>query len=259
MPPTQPDEGRKTWMWVLIGALILLILGGGAYLLAQSLLGDEPASVTVPNVVGLPFEEASAKLTALGLEVADPPDEEVSNDPDVEPGTVLKQDPLADALVDEGATVTLTIAKAPRTFPVPDLTTMTVEEAQLTLDEANLTLGEQTPEASDLPEGQIIRQEPAADEEVKKDTPVDVWVSTGPEVTTVSVPDVTCLSFGQAKAQLVSRGLQINEDGTAPPNPLCSNPNKIAAQDPPAGSQVETGSTVNVYTGETSPPTPEPT
>jgi beta-lactam-binding protein with PASTA domain len=74
----------------------------------------------------------------------------------------------------------------------------------------------------------------------------------------VTVPDVTCLSFGQAKAQLVSAGLQINEDGTAPPNPLCSNPNKIAAQDPPAGTQVQTGSTVNVYTGETSPPTPEP-
>jgi eukaryotic-like serine/threonine-protein kinase len=257
MPPTQPDEGRKTWMWVLIGALILLILGGGAYLLAQSLLGDEPASVTVPNVVGLPFEQASARLTALNLEVAEPV-EEVPVDPDVEPGTVLEQAPLADALVEEGATVTLTIAKAPRTFPVPDLTGMTLEEAQITLEDANLTLGDQATEASDVPEGEIIRQEPAADEEVPKDTPVNVVVSSGPEITTVSVPDVTCLSFGQAKAQLVSKGLQINEDGTRPPNPLCSNPNKIAAQDPPAGSQVQTGSTVNVYTGETSPPTPEP-
>jgi eukaryotic-like serine/threonine-protein kinase len=257
MPPTQPDEGRKTWMWVLIGALILLILGGGAYLLAQSLLGDEPASVTVPNVVGLPFEQASARLTALNLEVAEPV-EEVPVDPDVEPGTVLEQAPLADALVEEGATVTLTIAKAPRTFPVPDLTGMTLEEAQITLEDANLTLGDQATEASDVPEGEIIRQEPAADKEVPKDTPVDVVVSSGPEITTVSVPDVTCLSFGQAKAQLVLKGLQINEDGTAPPNPLCSNPNKIAAQDPPAGTQVQTGSTVNVYTGETSPPTPEP-
>jgi eukaryotic-like serine/threonine-protein kinase len=257
MPPTQPDEGRKTWMWVLIGALILLILGGGAYLLAQSLLGDEPASVTVPNVVGLPFEQASARLTALNLEVAEPV-EEVPVDPDVEPGTVLEQAPLADALVEEGATVTLTIAKAPRTFPVPDLTGMTLEEAQITLEDANLTLGDQATEASDVPEGEIIRQEPAADKEVPKDTPVDVVVSSGPEITTVSVPDVSCLSFGQAKAQLVSAGLQINEDGTAPPNPLCSNPNKIAAQDPPAGTQVQTGSTVNVYTGETSPPTPEP-
>jgi eukaryotic-like serine/threonine-protein kinase len=257
MPPTEPDEGRKTWMWVLIGALILLILGGGAYLLAQSLLGDEPASVTVPNVVGLPFEQASARLTALNLEVAEPV-EEVPVDPDVEPGTVLEQAPLADALVEEGATVTLTIAKAPRTFPVPDLTGMTLEEAQITLEDANLTLGDQATEASDVPEGEIIRQEPAADKEVPKDTPVDVVVSSGPEITTVSVPDVTCLSFGQAKAQLVLKGLQINEDGTAPPNPLCSNPNKIAAQDPPAGTQVQTGSTVNVYTGETSPPTPEP-
>jgi beta-lactam-binding protein with PASTA domain/predicted Ser/Thr protein kinase len=258
LPPTEP-EGRKTWMWVLIAALILLILGGAAYLLANSLLGDEPATVTVPNVVGLPIEEASAKLTALGLEVAEPPDEEVSNDPDVKPGDVISQDPLANARVDEGATVTLTIAKAPRTFTVPDLTDKTVEEANVLLEQANLELGDQAPQASDtIDEGHIISQDPLADDEVQRGTPVNVVVSTGPEVTTVTVPDVTCLSFGQAKAQLVSAGLQINQAGTAPANPLCSNPNKIAAQDPPSGREVQTGSTVNVFTGE-SPPSPEPT
>ena len=40
LPPTEPDDDRRVWLWILIGALILLILGGGAYLLAHSLLGD---------------------------------------------------------------------------------------------------------------------------------------------------------------------------------------------------------------------------
>jgi beta-lactam-binding protein with PASTA domain len=257
MPPTEPDEGRKVWMWILIGALILLILGGAAYLLAHSLLGGKTAKVTVPNVVDLPFEEASARLTDLHLVVAEPVPQ-VPVDPGVKPGTVLGQNPLPGAQVEEGATVTLTIAKAPRTFPVPDLTEKTVEEAQVILTDANLTLGEQTPEASDVPEGRIIRQDPVADKEVPKDTPVNVVVSSGPAVTTVVVRDVTCLSFGQAKSILASQGLEINPAGTAPANPLCSNPNKIAAQDPPAGREVETGSTVNVYTGESSP-SPEPT
>ena len=53
--------------------------------------------------------------------------------------------------------------------------------------------------------------------------------------------------------------MQINDDGTAPINPLCSNPNKIAAQDPPAGEEVPSGSVVNIYFGDTSSPSEEPT
>jgi beta-lactam-binding protein with PASTA domain/predicted Ser/Thr protein kinase len=258
MPPTEPDEGRKVWIWILIGALILLIQGGAEYLLAHSLLGGETAKVTVPNVVGLPFEEASAKLTALRLDVAEPV-EEVSNDPDVKPGEVIRQNPLADAQVEEGDTVTLTIAKAPKTFAVPDLTDKTVDEAKVLLEEANLTLGSQTPQASvDFDEGHIISQAPPPADEVERGTPVDVVVSTGPEVTTVKVPDVTCLSFGQAKSILASQGLGINPAGTAPANPLCSNPNKIASQTPNADTEVNSGTVVNVYTGEASP-SPEPT
>jgi eukaryotic-like serine/threonine-protein kinase len=260
LPPTEPDEGRKVWMWVLIGALILLILGGGAYLLAQSLLGDEPAAkVTVPSVIGDPFEDASAKLTDLGLVVAEPV-EQVVNDPNVEPGTVLEQKPVANTDVEKGSTVTLTIAKAPRTFTVPNLTDATVDEATALLEAQSLKLGNQTEQASDTVDvGHIISQSPPADDEVPKDTPVDVVVSTGPAVTTVSVPDVTCLSFGQAKAQLVSAGLQINDAGTAPPNPLCSSSNKIASQNPAAETEVDSGTVVNVYFGDNSSPSPEPT
>jgi beta-lactam-binding protein with PASTA domain/tRNA A-37 threonylcarbamoyl transferase component Bud32 len=262
LPPTDPDEdGRRLWLGILIGALVLLILGGGAYLLAQNLLGDEPAAkIPVPNVVGRSFEEASTILTGKGLKVADPPDERVVNDPAVEPGTVLEQDPAATTQVAKGATVTLTIAKAPRSFTVPDLTDKTVDEATAILADANLTLGTTSERSSaSIDAGHIISQDPPANDEVAKDTAVDVVVSSGPEITDVSVPDVTCLSFGQAKSQLTAAGLQINDDGTAPTNPLCSNPNKVAAQDPAAGETVPSGTVVNVYFGETSSPSAEPT
>ncbi|MBA3690481.1 MAG: Stk1 family PASTA domain-containing Ser/Thr kinase [Actinobacteria bacterium] len=260
LPPTEPEEGRRTGMWILIAALILLILGGAAYLLAHSLLGNDPvAKVTVPDVVGMSLEEATATLTAEGLKVGEPLTE-VSSDPADKPGTVLGQDPLPDQQVGEGTEVILTISKAPRTFTVPDLTDATVEEAAALLEAENLVLGSQTPQASDgIEVGHIISQSPLPDDEVPKDTPVDVVVSTGPEITTVAVPDVTCLSYGQAKARLTSVGLEISLQGTAPPNPLCSNPNKVAAQDPAAGTEVDSGSTVNVYTGDTSSPSPEPT
>jgi serine/threonine-protein kinase len=259
LPPAEPDEGnRRVWLGVLIGALVLLILGGGAYLLAQSLLGDDPAPlVTVPDVVGEQFEDANRELTALGLDVVDPVERVDAN---AQPGEVLEQSLAPNERVDEGTEIELTIAKAPRTFPVPDLTGATVDEAAALLAEQGLQLGNRSEQSSDeFDEGQIITQDPLPNEEVERGTPVDVVVSTGPEITDVTVPDITCLSFGQAKAQLTAAGLQIANDGTQPVNPLCDNPNKIAAQDPPAGETVPSGTVVNVYFGETSSPSPEPT
>jgi serine/threonine-protein kinase len=258
LPPPEPDQGgRKAWLWVLIGALILLILGGGAYLLAQSLLGEDAAPpVIVPDVVGDQFEDANEELTALGLDVAEP---EERVDANAEPGEVLAQSLRPNVEVEEGTEIVLTIARAPRTFPVPDLTGATVAEAEAILAEQGLQLGSQSLQSSDQEEGLIISQDPLPNDEVERGTPVNVVVSSGPEITTVSVPDVTCLSFGQAKAQLTAAGLQINDDGTAPINPLCSNPNKIAAQDPPSGEVVDAGTVVNVYFGETASPTAEPT
>jgi serine/threonine-protein kinase len=258
LPPTEPDEGRRVWLGILIGALILLILGGGAYLLAHSLLGGPAAKVTVPNVVGMSIEDATAALTAKGLTVADPPITKL--DDTVDPGTVLAQAPLPDVQVEEGAAVTLTIARAAKTVTVPDLTGKTIDEATTLLEAQGLVLGNQSEAPSDaIAADHIISQTPTPNEQVPKDTPVDVIVSTGPEVTTVSVPDVTCLSYGQAKSQLSAAGLGINLAGTMPMNPLCSNPNKIAAQDPNAGDQVDSGTVVDVYTGEESSPSPEPT
>jgi serine/threonine-protein kinase len=258
MPPTEPDDGRRVWLGILIGALILLILGGGAYLLAHSLLSGPAAKVTVPNVVGMSLEEATVALTEKGLKVADPPTTKV--DDTVAPGTVIAQAPLPDAQVDEGATIALTIARSPKTFTVPDLTGKTIDEANTLLTAQSLVLGNRSEAPSDaIAAGHIISQTPLANDEVPKDTPVDVVVSTGPEVTTVTVPDVTCLSYGQAKSQLLAAGLQINNAGTAPANPLCSNSNKIASQDPLPNTDVPSGTVVDVFTGESSSPSPEPT
>ena len=175
-------------------------------------------------------------------------------------GTVLEQDPAASTSVPEGTAVTLTIGKAPKTISVPDVTGMTVSEAQAILLDNNLVLGDQTTEPSDtVEEGDIISQAPIALSDAKKGDAVDVVVSSGQEVTPVVVQDVTCLSFGQAKKVLVDQGLNIVSGGTAPANPNCSNPNKIAAQDPGAGKTVNSGDTVTVFTGEPSSPSPEPT
>ena len=111
-----------------------------------------------------------------------------------------------------------------------------------------------TDEVSDtVAGGQIISQDPPAGEEVPDGSEVQVVVSAPPA--TVTVNDVTCLSFGAAKANLQGQGLVAALGGTAPPLPQCPNPNRVALQDPAAGSTVEVGSTVTLFTGEATSPT----
>jgi serine/threonine protein kinase len=259
LPPQEPPpgSGRRVWLGVLIGILAVLVLAGAGYLLAKALNGDNGESTTsheVPILIGLPEDEAVAKLEALNLT----PKVKRRETDESKPGRVVDQSPIAGTLLDEGAEVTITVAVAPTTVSVPDVTLMTVDDARSTLEAEGLTLGSTTTAPSDtVLVDQIISQDPAANQEVPKDTAVDVVVSTGPG--TVPVPDVTCLPFGAAKARLNSVGLNGVDAGPTTTNPLCPNPNRVALQDPAAGTEVESGSDVQLFTGELTSPSGEPT
>ncbi len=108
-----------------------------------------------------------------------------------------------------------------------------------------------------MPVGSIISQTPPPGTEVQQGSNVQVVVSVPPA--TVAVNDVTCLSFGAAKAALQGQGLFATLGGTAPVLPQCPNPGRVALQDPAAGTVVDVGSTVILYTGEPSSPPTGPT
>jgi serine/threonine-protein kinase len=255
LPPEEPPGStRKVWLGVLIGALVVVVLGGGGYLLSQALSSEPPppATVTLDDMTGLLYDDAKAQLEAQDLVV------ERVDKPSAKPeDTVLQQDPVAGTSVDPGSTVTLTVAVPRPNAIVPDLTGMTLEEASAALEEVGLLLGNKAEGPSDeYDPGLVIGQSVAPGEQAPKGTLIDVTVSAGPE--SVTVPDVTCLTYGKAKAELKQLGLIAAPGGTAPMLPQCANKNFVAMQDPAAGSTVPPGSTVTLYTGEEPSPTPSP-
>ena len=74
--------------------------------------------VAVPQLVGLPRADAEAALKALGLGMNAT---EVENS-QVEPGKVTGQADAAEALVEQGKTIAVTVAKAPAPPPSPSPT-----------------------------------------------------------------------------------------------------------------------------------------
>jgi serine/threonine-protein kinase len=260
LPPPEEERGgsRKAWLGALIALLVMALLAGGAYLVVTMLTDDSGTEfVTMPNVVGKPLDEAQGILEDKGF--TDIQSEKRVRDPEVaEPGTVIEQTPPAANQVDPTKTVLLTVAKAPPKVAVPPLEGLTVEQARAALEEVGLELGEQTPGTSDtVPEDHIISSSPAAGDKVTKGSTVDVVVSTGPSL--VTVPDVTCSTYRNAKTRLEALGLQIQLGDPVLPLPQCPNPVNVAQQDTEPNSQVPKGTVIVVHQGMLKPsPTPSP-
>lgn len=125
--------------------------------------------------------------------------------------------------------------------PVPDVTGMTVEEAQSALEAAGFELGTQdTVYDDEVESGKIISQDPAANTRRESGTKINITVSQGPEQ--VTVPDLTNMTADQLQEELDKLGLQARA-GTAKYSadiPV----NRVIEQSPAAGERVAKGTTV---------------
>ncbi|HEY6568331.1 MAG TPA: Stk1 family PASTA domain-containing Ser/Thr kinase [Actinomycetota bacterium] len=252
LPPTEEPKGsgRKVWLGILIGVLVVAIFGGAGYLLVSSLTSDNGGNIVavVPDLIGLDQATAEAQLRDQDLT---PVVKNREVDPDeVDLGTVVDQDPKKNTELEKGSEVTIFIAVEPDTVAVPDLAGLTLGEASTALTAEGLTLGSRTPESSATVEvDRIIRSSPALGEEVAPDSVIDVFVSSGPEQ--VTVPDVStgCLSIGAARQAFKAVGLLMEVGDAQPSIPECPNTSRIVSQDTAAGSTIDSGSTIVVHQG----------
>ncbi len=261
LPPHEDEPGgsRKAWVGALLAILVMALLAAAAYLVVTMLTDEDGTGlVVVPDVVGKTRDEAERIITDSGLEVGDVT-KRVVDPEETEPGIVLEQTPPADRHVDPSTTaVDLVISRLPPKVTVPPLEDLTVEEARAVLEDVGLTLGD-TDHQNDqeVPEGHIISQSPGAGDQIPKGSAVDVVVSDGPSV--VIVPDVTCLTYGHAKARLEGLGLQVQLSDPVLPLAQCPNPVNVAQQDTEPGTAVDPGTVIVLHQGMLAPePSPSP-
>ena len=245
LPPAPPVQRNRTRTYAVILAILLVALVVLGLLLARSLgyLGGSP-SFTLTNVVGQPVAQATATLRSDGLNVTTT---KVTSSQT--PGTVLRQNPKANALVKKGDTVTLTVATAAQTTVPSGITSTSLSNAQQILQAAGLQW-KVTNVANSAPAGTVLSSNPVSGATIDQGGTVDLTVSSGPS--SVAVPSLVGQTQTQAANVLGQQGLNLGTVSSQASTQYAAG--VVIASSPPAGTQVQPGSSVDIVVSSGSPP-----
>ncbi|MDO5042138.1 MAG: Stk1 family PASTA domain-containing Ser/Thr kinase [Slackia sp.] len=231
------DDSKKKSNKKTIGIVVGLIAGIIAIAaIAMALIGG--GETKVPDVLGQTQESAVKAIEAAGYVVGDIT-EEYNND--TVAGRVCKQDPNGGTALEKGEKVNLVISKGVENGSVPDLKTMTAEQAEKALKDAGYTPQYAGNEASDADKDTVCKQSPEAGTQADKGTTVKYWISTGPE--DIEVPNVVGSDQASAKSTLEKAGFTVNvvtgdySDKYAEGQVMAQNPN---------GGKLAKGETVTI-------------
>jgi serine/threonine-protein kinase len=196
----------------------------------------------VPDVIGLPLQEAKVKIKEAGL---DPKEAEYKNDKRYAIGSVILQVPAPEAEVKYGRGIYLTISGGEELVEVPNLKGKSIREATFNLERRGLKLGNISYEPSEeLFANTIIRHTPTSNTKVKGGTYIDVIVSQGQTANARLIPDVSMKTLSEAEKVIIGAGFKVGKI-TYRIN-LDLLPNTVLEQYPRAGELVDLSQSVDL-------------
>jgi beta-lactam-binding protein with PASTA domain/tRNA A-37 threonylcarbamoyl transferase component Bud32 len=131
-----------------------------------------PRPVSVPNVIGQPYENAASALQGAGFSVA----KEVVES-DQPKGNVVDQSPGAGSEAALGSKITLRVSKGPTSTLVPDVTSLDSDTATATLEGSGFKVKVNETDVFDpSQDGVVLSQEPGPDTEAKPGSKVVITV-----------------------------------------------------------------------------------
>ncbi len=197
--------------------------------------------VTVPPVVGLDQSQGETLLASsrLLLKV----ESRVYNDTQ-RSGLIVSQDPPVGAEVKTRSKVSVILSLGKRKVPIPHLVSETLRAAHINLVRRGLALGlVASASSSTVEKDRIITQDPPANSREVLNPMVDVLISRGPGEQAYLVPDFIGMDFRKASEIVTGEGF-VRGSVNLQSYPDVSG-GLVIAQDPPAGSKVVAGATVN--------------
>ncbi|WP_168582866.1 Stk1 family PASTA domain-containing Ser/Thr kinase [Gephyromycinifex aptenodytis] len=233
---------RPKWPY-LVGLLALLgiILG---VLFSNGFFDSAPAVIAVPNVVDKSEKEAKAALTAAGFQVATTPVKDRAK-----AGTVVAQQPAAQAQAPPQSVVRLSISSGPGMVAVPDLRNYEQGPANERLRALGLQMGDVTTvDSYTVDQGKVVSTDPKIGTKVAEGTVVKLALSSGK----VAVPNVLGMSERKAADTLSEVGLRytpVYVDST-------KKPGTVVEQNYVKGTKVPVGDSIQLAIARQAPKSP---
>jgi serine/threonine-protein kinase len=211
-------------------------------------VGQEPAKIAVPDVIGKTPDEAKAILEQAGLTM-DPNVAEEETEDESQIGKVIASDPAGTTQVKKGSAVKITIGKGPDNTAVPNLVGQDFETAKANLEGLGFTVKREERD-SDKPANQVIDQNPRSGEH-PPETEITLVVSNGSEQDDdkITMPNLEGMRVGEARQTL--RGLgwegsfnEVEQDVQDP-----GEIGKIQQQEVPPGTKIEKNQDIGIAVG----------
>jgi eukaryotic-like serine/threonine-protein kinase len=227
-----------------VGSKVTLEVSGG------------PGTVLVPPVEHLTEVQAVHELQRAGLKATT--DSEFSDK--VKKGIAIRTVPKEGSEVTKGTRVRVLVSQGPEQVAVPDVTGLSQDSAEARLRNAHLAVGVEETESEDVPEGDVISQDPGAGTELPRGSTVTITVSKG--TPQVSVPDVVGMKEARATQTLSRAGLTPVRQEREVTDP--TQDGVVVDERPGSGAEVDKGSQVVIVVGvlkqtdtlEQAPPSP---
>ena len=231
------ETKRRGWHGVMNIVLMLVVVLGlftALFFISRSVnddQGDAPAAeYIIPNVKAKKLEEAKGVAELRGFELN--VDEYRSSDE--EEGTVLEQTPAAGTAAKQGDSISVIVSSGNNYVTVPDLAGKYLQEANDIVWGVELEIGTTQYVTSDLPYGQIVRQEPIAGTDTFAGDVIDVWISGIPGKAN-NMPGVTDMELNKAIDVLHEEGFKKIRIRTVQPEAQIAAEGFVVAQNPTAG------------------------
>ncbi len=228
---------RRPILSTAIGGFVFGYILIALFLLPGTLSRGESA---VPNVVGLLYNDAAARLSAAGFKVKTG---ESLNHPTAPRNSVLGQAPAPGLKGLKGDEVTLDVSLGAKRGTVPNVLGMTRETATKELEKAGFDVEAIAAEKLDKrPRGEVIATTPRPGATVPQPASVSLTISAGPDA--IGVPSLVGMPVEDALALLGQLGLTA---GPARDDSTGAQPEGfVSAQRPAANSPAAPGSSVTL-------------
>jgi beta-lactam-binding protein with PASTA domain len=237
---------RRDWRSGAERVLPYIVAATGGFILAYAIVFFfvfparlAPQDVTVPNVLGLTFDEARQRLSAAGFTAEQGEARFNVGSPRM---TVLSQTPAAGGTAGHGTKIVLDVSAGQRKVAIPNIVGMTLDQAQLALEKLGLEVGPVVERESPLPRGEVMATSPLAGADAILPSTVALTVSSGPA--TITVPDLVGQPLAQARSTLEQLGLHTSrvviDSAAADPD------GTVTKQSPEAGASVDAGASVSI-------------